>query len=583
MRRFTTSAVFVGALVLCAPAGASTLSNSGGTLTFAGAPAAANDVTFAGTGTVVVRFGTADGDPLLAAPGCLPVPLEPAYSCAGVTSVVVTASGGDDFIAASTLGVPIAIDGGEGDDSLTAGSGNDTVNGGPGDDFLQANLGADAISGGAGVDEVNFGLRASIAVSLDGQANDGGPGEGDNVLPDVEDVTAAAQATGTVTLAGSDAGNILVVNGGRGVLTGGPGSDALYGDALDDTIDARDGFADRVWCGAGNDIAYVDPLDTVSATCEGAPVSVVHGGADDHPPTVEWTVPTANAAFAGSTRTTLGVNASDDRGVARVRFTDGDRTVCEALAPPYTCAYDATAGDVGSNTLTATAIDGAGQATSVNRQVRITPFRARAVALARPQARPARPLPRPRARAAGLRRLRRLGHRDGQGGQADGHDAAGEADADLPLRRHAALPQPARAAPARERALRRRPGEPAALVAETCGASRLASGGMQIDGVNALVAGGASGLGAATARALNAAGANVTIADLNAERGAALAEELGASFVTTDVTDPTQVEAAVTAAAREDGLRIRSAARGSGRPRRSPGARARTASRRSRP
>jgi NAD(P)-dependent dehydrogenase (short-subunit alcohol dehydrogenase family) len=79
---------------------------------------------------------------------------------------------------------------------------------------------------------------------------------------------------------------------------------------------------------------------------------------------------------------------------------------------------------------------------------------------------------------------------------------------------------------------------------------------MEIEGLNALVAGGASGLGAATARRLHEAGANVTIADLNSERGSALAEELGASFVACDVTDPTQVEAAVTQAAGDDGLRI---------------------------
>jgi NAD(P)-dependent dehydrogenase (short-subunit alcohol dehydrogenase family) len=79
---------------------------------------------------------------------------------------------------------------------------------------------------------------------------------------------------------------------------------------------------------------------------------------------------------------------------------------------------------------------------------------------------------------------------------------------------------------------------------------------MHIEGVNALVAGGASGLGAATARALNAAGANVTIADVDAERGAALADELGATFVATDVTDEAQVQAAVDAAAGEDGLRV---------------------------
>lgn len=79
---------------------------------------------------------------------------------------------------------------------------------------------------------------------------------------------------------------------------------------------------------------------------------------------------------------------------------------------------------------------------------------------------------------------------------------------------------------------------------------------MDIEGANALVAGGASGLGAATARALHAAGANVTIADLNPERGQALADELGASFVAADVTKPEEVEAAVVAAAGEDGLRI---------------------------
>jgi NAD(P)-dependent dehydrogenase (short-subunit alcohol dehydrogenase family) len=71
---------------------------------------------------------------------------------------------------------------------------------------------------------------------------------------------------------------------------------------------------------------------------------------------------------------------------------------------------------------------------------------------------------------------------------------------------------------------------------------------MRIEGANALVAGGASGLGAATARRLSAAGARVTIADLNAEKGEALAGELGASFVACDVTEPEQVEAAVAAA-----------------------------------
>ena len=71
---------------------------------------------------------------------------------------------------------------------------------------------------------------------------------------------------------------------------------------------------------------------------------------------------------------------------------------------------------------------------------------------------------------------------------------------------------------------------------------------MQLDGIGALVAGGASGLGEATARALAARGARVTIADLNEEKGEALASELGATFAKADVTDEEQVGAAVDAA-----------------------------------
>ena len=52
----------------------------------------------------------------------------------------------------------------------------------------------------------------------------------------------------------------------------------------------------------------------------------------------------------------------------------------------------------------------------------------------------------------------------------------------------------------------------------------------------ALVTGGAGGLGSATCRALAGAGAEVVIADLDEAKGAALADELGGHFVTTDVT-----------------------------------------------
>ena len=72
---------------------------------------------------------------------------------------------------------------------------------------------------------------------------------------------------------------------------------------------------------------------------------------------------------------------------------------------------------------------------------------------------------------------------------------------------------------------------------------------MKLNGTAAIVSGGASGLGEATVRALAAAGSKVVIADLNEERGKALADEVGGLFARTDVSDGDSVRAAVAAAA----------------------------------
>ncbi|MBO0809396.1 MAG: SDR family NAD(P)-dependent oxidoreductase, partial [Actinobacteria bacterium] len=72
---------------------------------------------------------------------------------------------------------------------------------------------------------------------------------------------------------------------------------------------------------------------------------------------------------------------------------------------------------------------------------------------------------------------------------------------------------------------------------------------MELSGSAAIISGGASGLGEAAARTLAAAGSAVVIADLNDERGKAIAGEIGGQFVKTDVTDEAAVTAAVDAAA----------------------------------
>ena len=79
---------------------------------------------------------------------------------------------------------------------------------------------------------------------------------------------------------------------------------------------------------------------------------------------------------------------------------------------------------------------------------------------------------------------------------------------------------------------------------------------MDLNGAVAVVTGGASGLGAAAARALAAEGARVAILDVNDDLGGAVAEELGGIFAHCDVTSEDDMVAGVDAAARLGEIRV---------------------------
>jgi NAD(P)-dependent dehydrogenase (short-subunit alcohol dehydrogenase family) len=81
-------------------------------------------------------------------------------------------------------------------------------------------------------------------------------------------------------------------------------------------------------------------------------------------------------------------------------------------------------------------------------------------------------------------------------------------------------------------------------------------GRMEINGASALVTGGASGIGAAVARQLAERGAKVVVADLQADKGEALAGEIGGAFARVDVTDTASITAAVDQAAALGPLRV---------------------------
>ena len=85
-------------------------------------------------------------------------------------------------------------------------------------------------------------------------------------------------------------------------------------------------------------------------------------------------------------------------------------------------------------------------------------------------------------------------------------------------------------------------------------------------GEAAIITGGASGLGFATAKRLSAAGVKVTIFDLNAEAGESAAKELGVLFCQVDVTSEEQVEAGfekARAAHRQERILVNCAGKGS--------------------
>jgi NAD(P)-dependent dehydrogenase (short-subunit alcohol dehydrogenase family) len=76
---------------------------------------------------------------------------------------------------------------------------------------------------------------------------------------------------------------------------------------------------------------------------------------------------------------------------------------------------------------------------------------------------------------------------------------------------------------------------------------------MQLKGQSAIVTGGASGLGAATARRLAAQGAKVAICDVNAQLAESVAAEIKGVAVACDVADPTSAEAAIATASKAHG------------------------------
>jgi hypothetical protein len=150
-------------------------------------------------------------------------------------------------------------------DTIVGTSGDDRLRGGSGDDILAGHYGNDDMSGGDGRDSVTYADSArGVKVTIDDVADDGGPGESDNVQVDVEDVYGSPFDD---VLIGSAADNMLDGGAGDDTLTGLGGEDDFFAGPGDDRVFSRDGFPDRVVCDEGFDSAIVDERDIVDG-CE---------------------------------------------------------------------------------------------------------------------------------------------------------------------------------------------------------------------------------------------------------------------------------------------------------------------------
>ncbi|MGW0810744.1 calcium-binding protein [Nonomuraea sp. NPDC002799] len=250
------------------PSHADTLTNvTLGNLNVSAAAGKANNITISinGSGQVVIN-DTADA--VRAGAGCTQINAN-TVECAGVNLVRVFAG---DLADTVTNNSPVSshqhgdagadtLRGGSGTDQFFGGVGNDTTAGNGGNDIYNADLpvdGADVFAGGPGVDTAAYNNRtAALTITLNGVANDGAAGEGDNLMSDVENVFAGS---------GSD---VVTGNGVANEIRAGQGADTITGLGGNDTLNAVDGAGgnDSLNAGTGTDTCFSDAGDTETG-CE---------------------------------------------------------------------------------------------------------------------------------------------------------------------------------------------------------------------------------------------------------------------------------------------------------------------------
>lgn len=250
-----------------------------------------DDPALPGKRSLFVR-GTAGDDTIVVRPKGTPVAAYlvsrnggPFQTYTGVTGrVYVSGQDGNDSIQARAVHIPVVLDGGAGNDTMTAGWGNDTLTGGLGDDVLD---------GGPGIDRLVESGDVDFTLVQGRRTTDGRlTGLGTDVL--VRNRIEQADLTGGAGDNRIDASAFT----GRTWLRGGGGNDTLRGGSAIDLLMGGDGN-DDLDGGAGRDLLIGGP--GVDALAGGFGDDLLVGGAtahDDNPAALnailaEWTSPGA--------------------------------------------------------------------------------------------------------------------------------------------------------------------------------------------------------------------------------------------------------------------------------------------------
>jgi Ca2+-binding RTX toxin-like protein len=283
--RHLATAVAAAALGFPAGAAAGTVTRTDAAITYQDTASGSDSVSATVEGSEVSVYNEAGTSP---SNGCNQGPDAATVVCATAPSIIFNMLGFDDTVDATKIPAGIAVrangqggtdylyggagsdtlDGGAGDDYLIDGLGDDSVSGGPNNDLITPGPGRDGYSGGDGQDTIDYSARtAPVTVTVDGAADDGELGEGDNVATDVENVTGGS---GNDRIVGGPAASYLFGGAGNDSISAGAGEQRVEGNEGDDTIDTRDGAFDSIDCGGGTDTLYADPNDSATG-CEIAP------------------------------------------------------------------------------------------------------------------------------------------------------------------------------------------------------------------------------------------------------------------------------------------------------------------------